>query len=97
MPHKQSQFYILHDTKAIGLLMLKTFMNLTELAIFNQILNIKSRAPIEQKARKCDAQDEYEFEVRSDTVDGKGTGAAGDPGGKDKEKKDGKTPVEAVR
>ena len=35
--------------------------------------------------------------MRSDTVDGKATGAAGDPGGKDKEKKDGKTPVEAVR
>ena len=35
--------------------------------------------------------------MRSDTVDGKGTGPAGDPGGKDKEKKDGKTPVEAVR
>ena len=37
---------------------------------------------------RCDAQDEFEFEVRSDTVDAGGR--------KEKEKKD-KTPVEAVR
>ena len=47
---------------------------------------IKSQAP---KTEKIDAQDEYEFEVRSDTVD------AG--GGDEEKKKDEKAPVEAVR
>ena len=70
---------------------------LTTILYFSSKLSIIPVTSYEQTKQKSDAQDEYEFEVRSDSKPN-GAPIAGADGvdGVD-QKKDGKAPVEAVR